>query len=109
MQYIKNIMEQKIDNSLLESNTVDTQQEDGVEKKIDWLEWMIQDLIYRLSKLENENQKLKDILQERDYRLSDVDDRCFHLEAKLLDYNKYVLEMSNDYVKKYANAVLEAD
>jgi hypothetical protein len=101
-------MEEKLDDNVVKVET-DMTVEDETKKRIDWMEWIIQDLTYRLSKLENENQALKDTLQERDYRLSDIDDRCFGLEAKLLDYNKYVLEMSNDYVRKYTNVMLDAD
>ena len=103
-------MEEKLDDNVVKTEaTTDVTVEDETKKRIDWMEWMIQDLMYRLSKLENENQALKDTLQERDYRLSDVDNRYFSLEAKLSNYNKYVLEMSNDYVKKYTNMVLDAD
>lgn len=103
-------MEEKIDNNLVESTTVDTQQEDEVKKKIDWMEWIIQDLMYRLSKLETENQVLKDALQYRvDDRIQDIENKCYDIDAKLSDYNKYVLEMTNEYVTRYTHMTLSTE
>ena len=103
-------MEEKLDDNVVKTEAAtDVTVGDETKKRIDWMEWMVQDLMYRLSKLENENQVLKDTLQERDYRLSDVDNRCFGLEAKLSDYSKYVLEMSNEYVEKYTHMTLSTD
>ena len=86
---------------------------DETKKKIDWMEWMVQDLLCRVSRLEDDNRKLRedfnDTVQDRDYRIRDIDNRCYGIEAKLSDYSKYVLEMSNEYVEKYTHMTLSTD
>lgn len=93
-------MEEKANENVVTADVA----EDKTKKKIDWLEWMVQDLMYRVSKLENENQKMKenieDIAQDRNCKIQDVENKYYGLEARLSDYNRYVLEMSNDYIEK---------
>ena len=113
MQYIRNIMGEKLDENVVKAETTDVATEDETKKKIDWLEWMVQDLMYRVSKLENENQRMKekfeDTVQDRDYRIQEIDNRYYALEARLSNYSKYVLEMSNDYVKEYSHMTLRTE
>ena len=99
-------MEEKVNENVVTANVA----EDETKKKMDWFEWMVQDLIYRVSKLENENQKMKEsienIVQDRNYKIQDVENKYYELEARLSDYNRYVLEMSNDYIEKYTHMSL---
>jgi uncharacterized coiled-coil DUF342 family protein len=106
-------MEEKLEDSVTKTEAADVSAADETKKKIDWMEWMVQDLLYRVSKLEDENRKLRedfnDTVQDRDYRIRDIDNRCYGIEAKLSDYSKYVLEMSNEYVEKYTHMTLSTD
>ena len=113
MQYIKNIMGEKLDDNVVKTESTDVATEVETKKKIDCLEWMVQDLLYRVSRLEDENRKLREdftnTVQDRDYRIQEIDNRYYALEARLSDYSKYVLEMSNDYVTKYSHMVLATE
>ena len=113
MQYIKNIMEEKLDYNVAKVESTDASVEDETKKKIDWMEWMVQDLLYRVSRLEDENRKLKEkfdeTIQDRDYRIQEIDNRYYGLDAKLSDYNKYILEMSSDYVERYTHMALATE
>ena len=106
-------MEEKLEDSVTKTEVADVSAADETKKKIDWMEWMVQDLLYRVSRLEDDNRKLReeltDTVQDRDYRIRDIDNRCYGIEAKLSDYSKYVLEMSNEYVEKYAHMTLSTD
>lgn len=106
-------MEEKLEDSVTKTETADVSAADETKKKIDWMEWMVQDLLYRVSKLEDENRKLREdftnTVQDRDYRIQEIDNRYYALEGRLSDYSKYVLEMSNDYVKEYSHMALATE
>jgi len=106
-------MEEKLEDSVTKTEAADVSVADEMKKKIYWMEWMVQDLLYRVSKLEEENSKLKEkfdeTIQDRDYRIQDIDNRFYGIEAKLADYSKYILEMSNEYVDKYTHMTLSTD
>jgi hypothetical protein len=106
-------MEEKLEDSVTKTEAADVSVADETKKKIDWMEWMVQDLLYRVSRLEDENRKLREdftnTVQDRDYRIQEIDNRYYALEAKLSDYSKYVLEMSNDYVTKYSHMALATE
>ena len=106
-------MEEKLEDSVTKTETADVSSADETKKKIDWMEWMVQDLLYRVSRLEDENRKLREdftnTVQDKDYMIQEIDNRYYALEAKLSDYSKYVLEMSNDYVTKYSHMTLATE
>jgi hypothetical protein len=106
-------MEEKLEDSVTKTEAADVSVADETKKKIDWMEWMVQDLLCRVSRLEDENRKLReefnDTVQDRDYRIQAIDNRYYGIEAKLSDYSKYVLEMSNEYVEKYTHMTLSTD
>jgi hypothetical protein len=51
-------------------------------------------------------ENIEDIAQDRNCKIQDVENKYYGLEARLSDYNRYVLEMSNDYIEKHTHMSL---